>query len=103
MQAARTFPNLARSAAAQFLRLVPGSAALRIKRDLRDAAWLSEADAVIVSYPKSGRTFVRAMLARLIKRRFGIDERSLLEFPSLRRAGNGVPRVLFSHGGDAMR
>jgi hypothetical protein len=99
----RSLTNLARKAAAQLLRLVPGSTALRLKRDLRDAAWLSEADAVIVSFPKSGRTFVRAMLARLYQRRFGIDERGLLEFPVLRRAAANVPRVLFTHAGDAMR
>jgi len=99
----RSLTNLARRAAIQLLRLVPGSAALRLKRDLRDAAWLSEADAVIVSFPKSGRTFVRAMLARLYQRRFGIDERGLLEFPMLRRAAADVPRVLFTHAGDAMR
>ncbi|HET7606955.1 MAG TPA: sulfotransferase domain-containing protein [Sphingomicrobium sp.] len=85
------------------LRLVPGSAALRIKRDLRDGAWLAEAEAVVVSYPKSGRTFVRAMLARLYQRRFGVDERGLLEFPMLLRAPAEVPRVLFTHAGDAMR
>jgi hypothetical protein len=90
-------------AAAQLLRIVPGSAALRLKRETRDAAWLAEADAVIVSFPKSGRTFVRAMLARLYQRRFGIDERMLLEFPLLRRAPADVPRVLFTHAGDAMR
>jgi hypothetical protein len=90
-------------AAAQLLRLVPGSAALRLKRDVRDAAWLSEADAVVVSYPKSGRTFVRAMLAHLYQRKFGIDERDLLEFPALKHAPADVPRVLFTHGGDAMR
>ena len=95
--------NLAMRAAAQVLRLFPGSAALRLKRDLRDAAWLSDADAVVISYPKSGRTFVRAMLARLYKHRFGIDERSLLEFRSLARASADAPLVLFSHGGDAMR
>jgi hypothetical protein len=95
--------NLARRAAAQLLRLAPGSTALRLKRDLRDAAWLSEADAVIVSFPKSGRTFVRGMLARLYQRRFGIDERGLLEFAMLRRAPANVPRVLFTHAGDAMR
>jgi hypothetical protein len=95
--------NLLRRAAAQLLRVVPGSAALRLKRDLRDAAWLTEADAVVVSYPKSGRTFVRAMLARLYQRRFGIDERELLEFPMLLRAPPEVPRVLFTHAGDAMR
>jgi hypothetical protein len=103
MPAGRPFSNLARSAAAQFLRLVPGSTALRLKRDLRDSAWLSEADAVVVSFPKSGRTFVRAMLARLYQRRFGIDERDLLEFPMLRRAPPDAPRILFTHAGDAMR
>ena len=95
--------NLLRRAAAQILRVVPGSAALRLKRDLRDAAWLADADAAVVSYPKSGRTFVRAMLARLYQRRFGIDERKLLEFPTLLRAPRHVPRVLFTHAGDTMR
>jgi hypothetical protein len=88
-------------AVSQLLRLIPGTIPLR--RDLRDSAWLSEADAVVVSFPKSGRTFVRAMLARLYQRRFGIDERTLLEFPLLRRAPPSVPRVLFTHAGDAMR
>jgi len=95
--------DLARRAAAQLLRLVPGSTPLRLKRDLRDSAWLSEADAVVVSFPKSGRTFVRAMLARVYQRRFGTDERGLLEFPTLRRAPPKAPRVLFTHAGDAMR
>lgn len=95
--------DLLRLAAVQLLRAVPGSTALRLKRDLRDAAWLNEADAVIVSFPKSGRTFVRAMLARLYQRRFGIDERALLEFPALRLAPDEAPRVLFTHAGDAMR
>jgi len=81
----------------QLLRLVPGT--LEFRRNLRDSAWLREADAVIVSYPKSGRTFVRAMLARLYQVRFGIDERKLLEFPALRHAPPSVPRVLFTHAG----
>ena len=88
-------------AAYQLLRVVPGTADLR--RDLRDAAWLSDADATIISFPKSGRTYVRAMLARLYQRRFEIDERDLLEFPTLRRAPPTVPRVLFTHAGGGMR
>lgn len=95
--------NLLKRVAAQALRLVPGSRALRLKRDLRDEAWLGEADALVVSFPKSGRTFVRAMLARLYQRRFGMDERALLEFPMLRRSPPEIPRVLFTHAGDAMR
>jgi hypothetical protein len=95
--------DIADHAAVQLLRLVPGSWALRVRRDLRDEAWLRHADAVIISFPKSGRTFVRAMLSRLFQRRFGIDERRLLEFPMLRRAAPQVPRLLFTHAGDAMR
>jgi len=89
--------------AVQALRVVPGSWARRVRRDLRDAAWLRHADVVLISFPKSGRTFVRAMLSRLFQRRFGIDERRLLEFPMLRSAPARVPRLLFTHAGDAMR
>lgn len=91
------------AATVQLLRLVPGGWARRVRRDLRDAAWLRRADAVIISFPKSGRTFVRAMVSRLFQRRFGIDERRLLEFPMLLRAASDVPRLLFTHAGDAMR
>jgi Sulfotransferase domain len=43
------------------------------------------------------------MLSRLFQRRFDIDERKLLEFPMLRKAVPEVPRLLFTHAGDAMR
>ncbi len=83
----------------QLLRAVPGTISFR--RKLRDAAWLRDSDSVIVSYPKSGRTFVRAMLARLYQRKFGIDERQLLDFSMLRQESPLVPRVLFTHAPDA--
>lgn len=89
--------------AALLLHLIPGSRALGLRRDLRDLADLAEADVALVSFPKSGRTFVRAMLARLYQLQFGIDERELLEFATLRRAPREVPRLLFTHAGDAMR
>jgi len=99
----RSLRDLTDGVAVQALRLIPGSWARRVRRDLRDDAWLRHADAVIISFPKSGRTFVRAMLSRLFQRRFGIDERMLLEFPALRKAAPNVPRLLFTHAGDAMR
>jgi hypothetical protein len=95
------FKSLGLIAAYQMLRAVPGTREFR--RGLRDSAWLSEADATVVSFPKSGRTYVRAMLARLYQRRFGIDERALLEFPLLRRGPEAAPRLFFTHAGDAMR
>ena len=85
----------------QLLRAIPGTIALR--RQLRDRAWLRDADAILVSYPKSGRTFVRAMLSRLYQRKFNVDERQLLEFSGLRHAPPEVPRILFTHAGDAMK
>src|SRR5262245_26899608 len=64
---------------------------------------IAEADVVFLSFPKSGRTFVRTKLARLYQRRFGIDERELVNFDVLRHAPPEVPRIAFTHGGDAMR
>ena len=84
-------------------RAIPGSRGRELRRRYRDLAWLREADVAFVSFPKSGRTFVRAMLARLYQQQFGIDERELLEFPTLLRAARSVPRILFTHDGDAMR
>ena len=86
--------------ASHLLGVIPGT--IPFRRRLRDAAWLRDADAVIVSYPKSGRTFVRAMLARLYQRKFDIDERQLLDFSILRRAPPGIPRLLFTHAPDAI-
>lgn len=99
----KSLRDLLDAAAVQALFLVPTASARRVRRDLRDAAWLRHADVAIVSFPKSGRTFVRAMLSRLFQRRFGIDERRLLEFPLLMKAAPEVPRILFTHAGDAMR
>jgi hypothetical protein len=86
-----------------FFRLIPGSKALELHRHFRDLARLSEADVAFVSFPKSGRTFVRAMLARLYQEQFGIDERELLMFRTLRKAAADVPQIIFTHGPDAMR
>ena len=64
---------------------------------------MADADVIFLSFPKSGRTFVRVMLARLYQQQYGIDEREVLKFETLKRADRQVPRVLFTHGGDAMR
>jgi len=88
---------------ARLMRRVPGSKANGISSYWRDLGRLASTDVALVSFPKSGRTFVRVMLARLFQRQFGIDEREILSFVTLRRAGRGVPRILFTHDGDAMR
>jgi hypothetical protein len=90
-------------AAARAARALPGTRALGLARDWRDFAHLREADAALVSFPKSGRTFVRVMLARLYQSRYGHPETELLEFKGLTRSGKRLPRLLFTHDGDAMR
>ena len=92
-----------RNFAAQLMRRMPGSKVQRIGNYWRDLEQLAEAGVAFVSFPKSGRTFVRVMLARLYQRQFGIDERELLKFTTLRRAPRSVPRIMFTHNGNAMR
>lgn len=92
-----------RQAAAQLMRQVPGSRAHGLASYWRDLGRLHKADVALVSFPKSGRTFVRIMLARLYQRQFGIDDREVLSFATLRRTRRDVPRLLFTHDGDAMR
>lgn len=94
---------LLRRVAARVMRLIPGSKAHGLANYWRDLERLRDADVALVSFPKSGRTFVRVMLARLYDRQFGIDEREALKFATLRRAPKAVPRILFTHNGDAMR
>lgn len=92
-----------RRIAAWAMRRVPGSKAHGLASYWRDLGRLPKADVALVSFPKSGRTFVRVMLARLYQRQFGIDERETLKFSTLARAPRAVPRILFTHDGDAMR
>lgn len=92
-----------RKAAVRLLRKLPGTRALGVARYWRDVDMIAQADVVFLSFPKSGRTFVRTQLARLYQRKFGIDERQLLSFAQLKKAPPEVPRIAFTHGGDAMR
>lgn len=76
---------------------------LALKRDVRDRLRLARADAAVVSFPKSGRTFVRVMLSHLYQARYGIDTRTLLEFDNFHAIDPAVPRILFTHDGDSLR
>jgi hypothetical protein len=73
-----------------------------LKRHRRDRRMLATADAVVVSFPKSGRTWVRVMLSRLCQIEWGLPDTALLEFDNLHARDARVPRVLFTHDVDAM-
>ena len=58
---------------------------------------LGHADAVLVSYEKSGRTWLRVMLSRFYQRRHGLPENTLLNYDNLHKLYAAVPVVLFTH------
>ncbi len=62
-----------------------------------DLRRLRRADAVVVSFGKSGRTWVRVMVSRLYQLQYGLPEGGLMEFDDYHRRDPRVPRVLFTH------
>jgi len=72
----------------------------RLERRLRgqdELAMLKDADAVIVSFGKSGRTWLRVLISRFYQRRFGLGESSLIGFDNFHRRDPAMPRLLFTH------
>lgn len=73
-------------------------ALLRRVRGLEEWNHLRATDYAIVSYGKSGRTWLRLMLSRFYQQRYQLPEGAFLEFDNLNRREPRVPRVFFTHG-----
>ena len=67
---------------------------LRGKEEFRK---LKLADVVIVSFGKSGRTWLRMLLSRFFQLRFGLSPSAFIGFDNLHRKNDGIPRVFFTH------
>ena len=59
---------------------------------------LQRADCVLMSWGKSGRTWLRVMLSRFYQLAYGLPEGVMLEFDNLHRANPAIPSVFFTHG-----
>jgi len=57
---------------------------------------LREADVVVVSYGKAGRTWLRVLLSRYYQLLYGLPER-LLGFDNFHNRDRRVPRIFFTH------
>jgi len=66
-------------------------------RGREQVAKLARADAVVVSYGKAGRTWLRVMLSGYYQRRYGLSPRSLLGFDNFHRRNAAIPRIFFTH------
>ena len=80
-------------------RLLPESKRIPTERRLR--GWLEQqrlerADVVVVSFGKSGRTWLRVMVSRIYQKRHGLSD-DLIEYSNYHRANPALPRVLFTH------
>ena len=58
---------------------------------------LKTADAVIVSYAKSGRTWLRVMISRLLQQVYELPEDVVIGFDNLHFMDRQIPRLLFTH------
>lgn len=88
---------------AAFMLLVPflnRELGVRIERRLRgfeESRRLQRADAIVVSFGKSGRTWLRVMLSRFYGVRHKLPESSLMGFDNLSRRHADIPKLLFTH------
>ncbi len=79
---------------------LPRDEKIRAERRLRgreQASKLARADCVVVSFGKSGRTWLRVMLSRFYQLRHGLAERQLLGFDNLHLCDPAIPRIFFTH------
>jgi len=79
---------------------LPRERKIRIDRWLRgkeEFRKLRLADCVIVSFGKSGRTWVRVMLSRFYQVKHGLSARHLIGFDNLHRKNPAIPKLFFTH------
>lgn len=69
----------------------------RSYRGRKERQKLAAADGAIVSYPKSGRTWLRILLTELYKQHFNIVTDEVLGFQNFCAKNPAVPRLLFTH------
>jgi hypothetical protein len=78
----------------------PEAEILVAERRLRGAEQfdkLQRADVVVVSFGKSGRTWLRVMLSGLFREMYGLPANAILSFDNFHNINPAVPRIFFTH------
>ena len=79
---------------------LPKDTRIRLERRMRgreEYRKLQDADWVLMSWGKSGRTWFRVMMSRFYQIHFDLPTEHMLEFDNYHRLDPRAPRVLFSH------
>ena len=58
---------------------------------------IKAAEVILVSYPKSGRTWLRVMMSHIYHLRYATPVTELIEFDNLRAINPKIPKILFEH------
>jgi len=72
-------------------------AAERRLRGRGECRKLGLADVVVVSFGKSGRTWLRVMVSRVYQQQHALSQRYLIGFDNLHHMNRAIPRILFTH------
>jgi hypothetical protein len=99
-QLSRTLAKKLVRTGARHLPFVPKERTRALERWLRgreDWRKLRVADAVVVSFGKSGRTWLRVLLSRVYQLQHGLGERAVIGFDNLHHQAAGVPKIMFTH------
>ncbi|MCB9723801.1 MAG: sulfotransferase domain-containing protein [Spirochaetaceae bacterium] len=94
------FKKVSREVIVALLFFLPEARRIRIERWLRgreETRRLERADVAIVSFGKSGRTWLRVMMSRYYQLVHGIPERALLGFDNYHRRVPSIPKIFFTH------
>ena len=92
--------KLSREGTLLLLFFLPQSKKTAIERRMRgkeEVRKLRLADCVVVSFGKSGRTWLRVMLSRFYQLQHGLGERHLIGFDNLHRKNPAIPKIFFTH------
>lgn len=95
------FNDVVRHIVMGLLFFLPAARRKSIDRRLRgreEYRKLLAADWVLMSWGKSGRTWLRVMLSRFYATHFRLPRHELLGFDNLHRQNARIPRVFFTHG-----
>ena len=68
-----------------------------LKRSLKRAVISNLSDAIIISFPKCGRTWLRFLLGEIFKKNFRLKSVESIEINRLSDENENVPRLYFSH------